>query len=114
MTLPRLIRLVRPYNWLFSMNSYPYGGKRVVYKESMQTTAWEKRKCFVVILLLLSGDVHPNPGPDCNCLSTPDDLKARSGLGIIHINVRSLLPKIDHIKIWAKPSDSDVLVLSET
>lgn len=80
----------------------------------MQTTTWVKRKCFIVILLLLSGNVHPNPGPDLNCLSTPDDFKARSGLGIIHINVRSLLPKMDHMKIWAKSSDSYVLVLSET
>ena len=62
----------------------------------------------------MSGNVEPNPGPDFNYLSTPCDFKARSGLGVIHVNVRSLLPKLDLVKIWAKTSDTDILVLTET
>ena len=53
-----------------------------------------------MLLLLLSGNVESNPGPETpgKCL-TPTDFKSRSGLGIIHINVRSLLLKLDMIKI---------------
>lgn len=57
---------------------------------------------------------NPNLGPDLNCLSTPYDFKARSRLGIIHLNVRSLLPKLDPVKIWPKHSHTDILVLSKT
>ena len=36
------------------------------------------------ILLLLSGDVHPNPGPN------PNSTNARSDLAMCHLNIRSL------------------------
>lgn len=61
------------------------------------------RKCFIVLLRSLSGNVQP----------TPPDFKARSGFGIIHWNVRGLLPKLDLINIWADSAVVDVLVLSE-
>ncbi len=32
----------------------------------------------------------------------------------MHINVRSLLPKIDMVRIWAKSTNVDIMVLSET
>ena len=69
---------------------------------------------MIVLLLLLSGNIELNPGSDINCLSTPCDFKSRSGLGVVHLNVRSLLPKLDLVKIWARSTDTDVLVLSET
>lgn len=73
-----------------------------------------KHKFLVVLLLLLSGNVETNPGPDtpAQCL-TPADFKSRSDLEIIHINVRSLLSKLDMIKIWINSTNGDV-VLSET
>lgn len=79
----------------------------------------EKLKCIVVLLLLISGNVQPNPGPTTNAqqgLSTPADLKNSSGLGLMHINVRSLLSKskMDMVRIWASMTDADVIVLSET
>uniref|UniRef100_A0A3B3BNA3 Reverse transcriptase domain-containing protein n=1 Tax=Oryzias melastigma TaxID=30732 RepID=A0A3B3BNA3_ORYME len=73
-----------------------------------------RRKCFILLLLLLSGNIQPNPGPPLDHIGTPNDFKSRSGLGILHINVRSLLPKLDLIKIWVKSTDTDILVLSET
>lgn len=72
-----------------------------------------EKKCIIILLLVLSANVEPNPGPDFNCLSTPCDFKDRSELGVIHLNVRSLLPKLDSVKIWAKSSDAKILVLSE-
>lgn len=53
-------------------------------------------------MLLLSGNIELNPGPDINCQESPSDFKSRSGLGVIHLNVRSILPKLDLVKIWTK------------
>lgn len=105
--LSHLISLFCTYDWLCSLHSI------------MQSNWWHKhhacqKRHFILLLLLLSGNVQPNPGPDPVCLNTPSDFKARSGLGIAHINIRSLLPKLDFVKIWVKSSDPDILVLSET
>lgn len=32
----------------------------------------------------------------------------------MHLNIRSLLPELDYIKIWAMQMNSDILVLTET
>jgi len=44
----------------------------------------------------MSGNVQPNPGPvtDMISLQTPADFLKRSGIGFVHINVKSLLPKM--------------------
>lgn len=70
---------------------------------------------MVILLLLLSGNVETNPGPEtpAECF-TPADIKARSDLGIFHINVRSLLSKLNMIKIWIDSTNADIVVLSET
>lgn len=47
-------------------------------------------------------------------LLSPNDLKDSSGLRFIHVNVRSLFNKIDAICLWAKLTESDIIVLSET
>ena len=75
---------------------------------------------WLLILLLLSGDIHPNPGPDSvetdtsissmyNSLSSFDMLS--SHLSIIHLNIQSLLPKIDIIR--CEGHAYDVLVFTE-
>lgn len=72
-----------------------------------------KSRCFIILLLLVSGNIHPNPGPlAMDELPTPNDFKTRSGLGLMHINVRSLMPKLDMIKVWIHTADPDVLILS--
>ena len=72
------------------------------------------QRCLVILLLLISGNVQPNPVPDMQCLQTPSDFKSRSGFGIFHLNVRSLLSKMDVVRIWAKSTDADGIVFSET
>lgn len=42
-----------------------------------------KVRCMILLLLLLSGNIEPNPGPGIDCIQTPADFKLRSGLGII-------------------------------
>lgn len=69
---------------------------------------------WIILLLSLSGNIHPNPGPQPPELSSPDALKNSNGLRFIHVNVRSLLNKIDAIRLWTKTTDTDILVLSET
>ncbi|XP_023185555.1 uncharacterized protein LOC111607635 [Xiphophorus maculatus] len=71
-------------------------------------------KRLILLLLLLSGNVQPNPGPIFNNFDTPEEFKTRSGLGILHINSCSLLPKIDLVKIWIETTNTDILVLTET
>lgn len=44
----------------------------------------------------------------------PDDLRNSSGLCFIHVNMRSLINKINAISLWAKLTESDIIVLSET
>jgi len=74
-----------------------------------------KSRLLVIILLLISGNVQPNPGPDSIKLcDTAEDFKSRSGLGIIHLNVRSLKLKLDMVNLWVRSTDADIVVLSET
>ena len=76
----------------------------------------KRKRCLVFLLLLLSGNVQPNPGPPSSSsqIATPADFKSRSGLGFVHLNVRSLLSKLDFVRLWASSTDADVIVLSET
>lgn len=42
-----------------------------------------------------------------------DNFSSRNNLGFLHINVRSLVPKIDQIKVWVESSKPHFLVLCE-
>lgn len=74
---------------------------------------------FFCLLLLLSGDIHPNPGPATSCntseSSSPSSVsheQLSSHLSIFHLNVQSLLPKIDLIR--AESELYDIAVFSES
>lgn len=64
--------------------------------------------------LSYSGNVQPNPGPELQCIQTPSDFKSMSGLKLVHLNVLSLLSKMDMVRIWAKSTDADIVIISET
>ena len=75
--------------------------------------------------LLFCGDIHPCPGPSQanNLNSNIHNPEGRSGqfecfeqngLHFIHINVRSLTPKIDELRLIAKNSNAAVVGVSET
>ena len=74
---------------------------------------------WVIDLILLSGDVHPNPGPDSvssladtSTSSSISTLGALSNhLSIMHLKIRSILPKLDLIK--CKSLAYDVLVFTK-
>ena len=40
----------------------------------------------IILLLLLSGNIHPNPSPELIGLLNPDDQKNSGGLRFIHVN----------------------------
>ncbi len=88
-------------------------------------------RALIVLLLILSGNVHVHPGPavtfnpilatdpgsDANsCLKDLNfsDFCSRKALGFLHINSRSLLPKIDQLKVWTHSSNPDILVVTES
>ena len=43
-------------------------------------------------------------------VDTPGDFKARKGLKFMHLNVCSLFPERDYIKIWADQGDPDICI----
>ena len=71
-------------------------------------------------MLLLSGDIEINPGPDsvegsfssCDTLSATSFETLSNHLSIFHLNIQSSVPKIDIIR--SEADAFDVLVLSES
>lgn len=68
---------------------------------------------FLVVLLLLvlmSGDVSENPGPDLESISTVTG--DTCSLSILHLNIRSIRNKIKYIE--ENFNDFDILCFTET
>ena len=69
------------------------------------------------MLFLLSGDISLNPGPFSNPqLFKEEEWRAFSnrGLHLIHLNINSLLPKIDELRDIAKRTKAAVIGISES
>ena len=74
-------------------------------------------KSFLRILLLLSGDISLNPGPVYNnqsLHSNEGNVFRSKGIHLIHLNVNSLLPKIDEIRYIAERTKAAVIGKSES
>ena len=76
------------------------------------------RNCFLFLklLLLLSGDINLNPGPDqifIDFNDTYNPFKHR-GLHFLHLNINSLVPKVDELRVIAKISNAAVIGISES
>ncbi len=76
---------------------------------------------LIVLLLIISGNVHVNPGPviaSSAALHSNDlcfnDFCSRNNMGFLHVSVRSLVPKMDQHKVWVESSKPDFLVQCET
>lgn len=69
-----------------------------------------------ISIIMLSGDVHPNPGPDSLSRSFSSNNNSSSvfnhNLNIIHLNIQSILPKMDILE--AEMQNYDILVFTET
>ncbi len=70
------------------------------------------------LMLLISGDIHPHPGPnadnaDSSSVSTESYAHLlNSGLSVMHLNIQSLKPKLDILQIESQPYD--LLIFTET
>ena len=90
----------------------------------MNSTFWSVSKLkyrnlnsFFHLLILLSGDIILNPGPNhqhkLQCLNKWNIFKSR-GLHFIHLNISSLLPKIEELRIIAKSTKAVIIGISES
>lgn len=109
--LPHLQNLLALCNYKISYEKSCFVS---TFHKSKSISNVTKQRFLIVLLLLLSGNVQPNPGPELQCSQTPSEFKSSPGLKIVHLNVRSLLPKMDMIKIWVQSTDADIVLISET
>ena len=74
-------------------------------------------KYFYRLILILSGDISLNPGPIYNDhlpnLKECDKFKIK-GLHLLHLNVNSLLPKIDELRYVMKLCNAAVIGITES
>ena len=77
----------------------------------------KNNKSFLRILLILSGDVSLNPGPVYNNQSLHSNewnVFRSKGIHLIHLNVNSLLPKIDEIRYIAERTKAAVIGITKS
>ena len=62
--------------------------------------------------MLLSGDLELNPGPNqvCNTWSP----FASKGLHFVHLNINSILPKIDELRQIVKTTNAAIIGITES
>lgn len=79
-------------------------------------------RALIVLLLMISGNVHVHPGPTTVASPNSDlysdicftDFCSCKSLGFLHVNTRSVLHKMDQLKVWVHSSNTYVLVITET
>ena len=79
---------------------------------SISKLKYQKLNSFSHLLLLLSGDISLNPGPvhqDKLPCSNEWNVFKKRGLHFIHLNINSLLSKIEELRYIAKSTDAAVI-----
>ena len=76
----------------------------------------ESNHLYLKMALLLSGDINLNPGPVTRHQLKDPKFEAfnNKGLQLIHLNINSLVPKIDKLCNIAKFSNAAVIGITET
>ena len=84
---------------------------------SVSKLEYRNLNSYFHLLILLSGDISLNPGPNhqhkLQCLNEWNIFKSR-GLHFIHLNINSLLPKIEELRIIGKSTNAAIIGISET
>ena len=122
---PPLIKLIACNQIQFFTLDFIYTCDELVYFHSsllckFYTISKFKRinnKSFHRILFILSGDISLNPGLVYNNQSSCSiewNVFEAKGTYLIHLNVNSLLPKIDKIRYLAVHSNAAVIGMSES
>ena len=82
---------------------------------SVSKLEYRNLNSYFHLLILLSGDISLNPGSNhqhkLQCLNEWNIFKSR-GLHFIHLNINSLLPKIEELRIIAKSTNAAILGIS--
>ena len=84
---------------------------------SISKLQYRNSNSYFNLLLLLSGDISLNPGPPHNNQLQPQSewsVFNSRGLHFIHLNINSLLPKIDELRNIAKLSNAAVIGIGES
>ena len=84
---------------------------------SISKLQYRNTNSYFNLLLLLSGDISLNLGPLHNNRQQPQSessVFSSRGLHYIHLNVNSLLTKIDELRSIAKLSNAEVIGFSES
>ena len=69
---------------------------------------------FALLFISLAGDVSINPGPVAPPSLSVRDFTRFRGLKVAHLNIRSVYPKLDSLKLWLLNQPLDVFTVSET
>ena len=87
-----------------------HGHRKSVFSTSYSHSKW------LNVMLLLSGDVHPCPGPDSSSPvnNSQYDVFRKRGLHLLHVNVRSLLPKLHEIRMIASQTNAACIGITES
>ena len=72
-----------------------------------------KSSLLVLSFILLAGDINPQPGPG-NVSDVPTLSFNARGLSVVHLNFRSLLGKMDQLRLLCQRNGADIITLSET
>ena len=96
----------RSLEW--TMNSTFYSVSKLKYRNL---------NSFFNLLILLSGDISLNPGPNhqhqLQYLNKWNIFKSR-GLHFIYLNINSLLPKVEEFRIIANSTNAAIIGISES
>jgi hypothetical protein len=101
------------YSHLTFYNNFVTSYIHVIKKQRSSYTSFHCKN-FVPVSLLLCGDIHPLPGPVDNVSQSQYNIFNKRGLHFLHLNTRSLLPKIDELRIIARKTKAAFLGLTET
>ena len=111
--LSESLKLCRNHNF-FTVESNEIIDKIIAYDQyisfislSLTKIKLKKKSSFFWLLLLLSGDIEKNPGP-----SSIGCFQNKKGLHFAHININSLLPKIDELRHFIR--NFNIAVLGNT
>ena len=77
---------------------------------------YQNQNKYISFLILLSGDISLNPGPPVNLTTGNQDWHAFSkrGLHMTHVNINSLLPKIDELRAIAQLTNVAIIGITES
>ena len=113
---PSIVQPTVSLGHLTFYQNFVSGYQSVEKKQKLLYSFQCRRRNLLPLYLLLCGDVHPCPGPMGNHCSDYMYYKCfeKKGLHFVHLNIRSLLPKLDELRILARNIRAACICITET